>query len=53
MQFHDLRHTAATRMAENDTPEATMKALLGHVSQQMISGILTSAMPPNARPRKD
>jgi integrase len=35
-RLHDLRHTAATKMAENDTPEATMKALLGHMSQAMI-----------------
>jgi integrase len=35
-RFHDLRHTAATKMAENDVPEATMKALLGHMSQKMI-----------------
>ena len=35
-RLHDLRHTAATKMAENDTPEATMKALLGHMSQAML-----------------
>jgi integrase len=35
-RFHDLRHTAATKMAENDTPEETMKALLGHMSKKMI-----------------
>lgn len=35
-RFHDLRHTAATKMAENGVPEATMKALLGHMSQRMI-----------------
>jgi integrase len=35
-RFHDLRHTAATKMAENDTPEATMKALLGHMSRAML-----------------
>jgi integrase len=35
-RFHDLRHTAATKMAENGTPEATMKALLGHMSKTMV-----------------
>lgn len=35
-RFHDLRHTAATKMAENNVPEATMKALLGHMSRTMI-----------------
>ena len=35
-RFHDLRHTAATKMAENGVPEATMKALLGHMSKAMI-----------------
>ena len=35
-RMHDLRHTAATKMAENDVPEATMKALLGHMSQAML-----------------
>ena len=32
-RMHDLRHTAATKMAENDVPEATMKALLDHVER--------------------
>ena len=35
-RLHDLRHTAATKMAENGTPEATMKALLGHMSTSML-----------------
>ena len=35
-RFHDLRHTAATKMAENDVPEATMKALMGHLSRAML-----------------
>jgi hypothetical protein len=34
--FHDLRHTAATKKAPNDTSEATMNALLGHMSKTMI-----------------
>jgi integrase len=35
-RFHDLRHTAATKMAEGDVAEETMKALLGHMSKKMI-----------------
>ena len=35
-RLHDLRRTAATKMAENGTPEATMKALLGHMSTSML-----------------
>jgi integrase len=33
---HDLRHTAATKMAEAGTPESTMLALLGHMSRPML-----------------
>ena len=35
-RFHDLRHTVATKLAEGAVPEATMKALLGHMSQRML-----------------
>jgi integrase len=35
-RFHDLRHTVATKMAENGVPESTMLALLGHMSRQML-----------------
>src|SRR5262245_39897527 len=35
-RFHDLRHTACTKMAEAGVPEATMKALMGHLSKGMI-----------------
>lgn len=30
-RFHDLRHTAATKMAEADVPESTMLAIMGHM----------------------
>jgi len=36
IRFHDLRHTTATKLAENRTPEATMKALMGHMSRAML-----------------
>jgi integrase len=35
-RFHDLRHTAATKLGEHGVPEATMKALLGHMSKAML-----------------
>lgn len=35
-RFHDLRHTACTKMAEAGVPEATMKALMGHMSVAML-----------------
>ena len=35
-RLHDLRHTAATKMAEAGAPESTMKALLGHMSRAML-----------------
>lgn len=35
-RFHDLRHTAATKMAEAGVPESTMLAILGHVSRRML-----------------
>ena len=35
-RFHDLRHTAATKMAEAGVPESTMLALMGHMSRKML-----------------
>lgn len=35
-RFHDLRHSALTRMAENGAPESTMLALAGHMSRAML-----------------
>lgn len=35
-RLHDLRHTAATKMAEAGTPESTMLALMGHMSRAML-----------------
>jgi len=35
-RLHDLRHTACTKMAEAGVPEATMKALMGHMSAAMV-----------------
>jgi integrase len=37
-RFHDLRHTACTKTAEGDVPEATVKALMGHMSAPCWSG---------------
>ncbi len=33
---HDLRHTAATKMAEAGVPESTMLSLMGHMSRAML-----------------
>lgn len=35
-RFHDIRHTPASKMAENHTPEEIMKALLSHMNKKMI-----------------
>ena len=35
-RLHDLRHTFATRLAEDGTPESTMLALMGHMSRAML-----------------
>ncbi len=35
-RLHDLRHTFATRLAENGVPESTMLALIGHMSRAML-----------------
>jgi integrase len=35
-RLHDLRHTFATRLAENGVSEATMFALMGHMSRAML-----------------
>jgi integrase len=35
-RLHDLRHTFATRLAENRVSESTMLALIGHMSRAML-----------------
>jgi integrase len=35
-RFHDLRHTAITKLAEQGVPDSTMKALAGHVHDKML-----------------
>ena len=35
-RIHDLRHTACTKMAEAGVPEATMLAIMGHMSRKML-----------------
>ena len=35
-RLHDLRHTAATKMAEAGISESTMLALMGHMSRAML-----------------
>jgi len=35
-RLHDMRHTAATKMAEAGVPESTMLAIMGHMSRSML-----------------
>jgi integrase len=35
-RLHDLRHTYATKLAEDGVPESTMLALMGHMSRAML-----------------
>jgi integrase len=35
-RFHDLRHTAATLLAESDINDVTLAAILGHRTMQMV-----------------
>jgi integrase len=36
IRFHDLRHHAITELAESQASDATIKAIAGHVSRQML-----------------
>lgn len=36
LRFHDLRHTAITKLAESQASNQTIMAIAGHVSQQML-----------------
>ena len=36
LRFHDLRHTAITKLAESLTSEQTIMAIAGHVSRRML-----------------
>ena len=36
LRFHDLRHHAITELAESQTSDATIMAIAGHVSRQML-----------------
>ena len=35
-RLHDLRHTAITKLGEKGTPEATLLAIVGHMSRKML-----------------
>ena len=37
VRFHDLRHTAITKMAEAGIPDWTLRAFAGHISDRMMS----------------
>ena len=36
LRFHDLRHTAITKLAESQTSDSTIMAIAGHVSDTML-----------------
>ncbi len=36
LRFHDLRHTAITKLAESQTSDSTVMAIAGHVSEAML-----------------
>jgi integrase len=36
LRFHDLRHQAITELAEAGAPDATIEALAGHLSREML-----------------
>jgi integrase len=36
LRFHDLRHTAITKLAESAASEQTIMAIAGHVSRKML-----------------
>jgi integrase len=36
LRFHDLRHTAITKLAESQASEQTIMAITGHVSRRML-----------------
>jgi len=36
LRFHDLRHQAITELAEGGASDATLKAVAGHLSQEML-----------------
>jgi integrase len=37
LHFHDLRHTTITRLCEEGVPDWTIRALVGHVDERMLS----------------
>jgi len=36
LRFHDLRHLAVTKLAESEAPDATIMAIAGHLSREMM-----------------
>ena len=50
LRFHDLRHTAITKLAESQASDQTIMAIAGHVSQQMLEHYSHIRWPPSAPP---
>jgi len=36
LRFHDLRHLAVTKLAESEASDATIMAIAGHLSREMM-----------------
>jgi integrase len=43
LHFHDLRHTALTRLAERGTPPAVVQAIAGHTTPTLALQVYTHA----------
>jgi integrase len=43
VRFHDLRHTALTRLAERNAPPAVVQAIAGHTSPELALQVYTHA----------
>jgi integrase len=43
LHFHDLRHTALTRLAERGTPPAVVQAIAGHTTPTLALRVYTHA----------
>ena len=36
LRFHDLRHTAITKLAESEAPDQTIMSIAGHLDRKML-----------------
>lgn len=50
LRFHDLRHTAITKLAESQASDQTIMAIAGHVSRAMLEHYSRIRMTPSEPP---